>query len=124
MNQFLPWKKDELKILLEEHIQHGTETKKVDLKAEIEINTQELKAELLKDISAIANSYDESYEDYGFLIYGVKPRNISGITLTEKNTDNLQNNVEQLLKSHISPMPQIYVMGFETSDGKPWGGQL
>lgn len=120
-HEILPWKNDELKALLERLIAHGTETAKVDYKAEIEAGTPEQKAELLKDITAIANTYDESYGDHGFLIYGVQGRTITGISRTETNTDKLQNTVEQLLKSYIAAMPQIYVIGFETATGQKWG---
>lgn len=118
----LPWDHDELKLLLEGLIAHGTETSKIDFKAEIETDTPEQKAELLKDISAIANTYDnDNYDDHGFLIYGVKTKIITGVTQTETDTDKFQNTIEQILKTYISPMPQIYVMGFETADGKKWG---
>src|SRR5258708_33063354 len=70
--QILPWANNALETLLLDLIAHGTEAAKIDFKAEIEANTPEQKAELLKDISAIANTYDENYEDHGFLVYGVK----------------------------------------------------
>ncbi|MCE1169000.1 MAG: ATP-binding protein [Sphingobacteriia bacterium] len=119
--EILPWDNDELKRLLEVLISHGTETSKVDFKAEIKITTPEEKSELLKDITAIANTHDENnYGGYGFLIYGVKAKSIVGITETETNTDKFQNNIEQLLKTYIAPMPSIYVLGFKT-DEKQWG---
>jgi hypothetical protein len=117
----LPWNNSELEALLKDLIAHGSEASKADFKAEIEMNTQEQKAELLKDISAIANTYDVNYADYGFLIYGVKAKTIVGITLTEQDTDKFQNQIEQLLKSYISPMPQVYVTSFETEAGQKWG---
>ncbi|MDO8408124.1 MAG: ATP-binding protein [bacterium] len=121
MQEILPWTNGELETLLQGLIAHGTEAAKVDFKAEIEANTPEKKAELLKDISAIANTYDENYSDYGFLIYGVKAKVMEGTTLTETDTDKFQNHIEQLLKSYISPMPQIYVVSFETTAGQKWG---
>lgn len=122
LQSFLPWNHTELERLLRDHIDHGTETSKVDLKGEIETTTPDKKAELLRDISAIANTYDDAnYQDYGFLIYGVKSKVLTGITTTEPDTDKFQNHIEMLLKEYISPMPQIYVMGFETSAGAKWG---
>ncbi|MFA6094666.1 MAG: ATP-binding protein [Candidatus Paceibacterota bacterium] len=118
--QILPWTNGKLETLLKEVISHGTELAKIDFKTEIESSTQEQKADLLKDIVAIANTYDDNYEDHGFIIYGVKAKTITGITQTETDTDKFQNNIEQLLRTYISPMPQIYVTGFET-DGKKWG---
>ena len=122
--KILPWDNDELRKLLEDLISHGTETAKVDFKAEIETTTPEHKAELLKDITAIANTYDDNYHDHGFLIYGIKTKVIIGITQTEQNTDKFQNTIEQLLKTYISPMPQIYVESFETSTGQKWGAVI
>lgn len=120
--EILPWNNDELKLLLENVIAHGIETSKIDFKTEVETSTQEQKAELLKDISAIANTYDNNnYRDHGFLVYGVKSKTITGISQTETDTDKFQNTIEQLLKTYISPMPQIYVIGFETIDNKKWG---
>ena len=119
--EILPWTNGELEALLIEVISHGTEVAKIDFKTEIETATSEQKADLLKDIIAIANTFDDSYEDHGFIIYGVKAKTITGITQTESDTDKFQNHIEQLLKTYISPMPQIYVLGFETTDGKKWG---
>ena len=119
--EILPWNNGELETLLRGVISHGTEVAKIDFKTEIETITNEQKADLLKDIIAIANTFDNSYEDHGFIIYGVKAKAITGITTTESDTDKFQNHIEQLLKTYISPMPQIYVLGFETTDGKKWG---
>jgi hypothetical protein len=121
IQEILPWTRPELEKMLRELVAHGTEAAKVDFKMEIETGTPEQKAELLKDITAIANTYDETYGDHGFLIYGVKTKAITGIVATEADTDKLQNTAEQLLKSYISPMPQIYVVGFEEPTGEKWG---
>src|SRR5438034_10914531 len=110
----LPWGNPELETLLLDLIAHGSEAGKLDFKLEIDLRTPEQKSELLKDVSAMANTYGEDYNDHGFIIYGVKAKTITGITQTEPDTDKLQNTVEQLLKSYISPMPDIYIVGFET----------
>lgn len=119
--EILPWNNGELETLLREVILHGTEVAKIDFKTEIETATNEQKADLLKDIIAIANTFDNNYEDHGFIIYGVKAKTITGITTTESDTDKFQNHIEQLLKTYISPMPQIYILGFEATNGKKWG---
>lgn len=118
--EILPWNNGELETLLKGVISHGTEVAKIDFKTEVETATNEQKADLLKDIIAIANTYDTNYDDHGFIIYGVKAKVITGITQTEPDTDKFQNHIEQLLKTYISPMPQIYVLGFEDA-GKKWG---
>lgn len=119
--EILPWTNSELETLLKGIISHGTEVAKIDFKTEIETGTAEQKADLLKDIVAVANTYDDNYEDHGFIIYGVKAKAVTGITQTKTDTDKFQSHIEQLLKTYISPMPQIYVMGFETTDAKKWG---
>lgn len=119
--EILPWNNGELETLLKGVISHGTEVAKIDFKTKIETETNEQKADLLKDITAIANTFDNSYEDHGFIIYGTKAKTITGITITEADTDKFQNHIEQLLKTYISPMPQVYVLGFEETDGKKWG---
>ncbi|HVX90934.1 MAG TPA: ATP-binding protein [Candidatus Paceibacterota bacterium] len=121
LQEILPWNNGELEKLLRGLIAHGTETAKVDFKAEVETGTPEQKAELLKDITAVANTYDEANGDHGFLIYGVKAKAIVGVATTETDTDKFQNTIEQLLKTYVSPMPQIYVIGFEEPTGKKWG---
>jgi hypothetical protein len=117
----LPWDSCELEALLKDLVAHGTEAAKVDFKLEIEAKTPEQKADLLKDISAIANTYEKSCGDHGFLIFGVKGREILGSSQTEADSDKLQNHIEQLLRSYISPMPQIYLVGYVTQTGKRWG---
>lgn len=121
LQTFLPWDSPDLEALLRDFVAHGTEAAKVDRKLDIETGTPDQKAELLKDVSAIANTYDEVFKDHGFLIYGVQGKVIIGITSTESNTDKFQNHIEQLLKTYISPMPQVYVVAFETTTGKKWG---
>lgn len=119
--KILPWENSELETLLQGVIAHGSEVAKIDFKTEIAAGTPEQKADLLKDIIAIANTYDDNYADHGFIIYGVKAKAVIGISQTETDTDKFQNHIEQLLKTYISPMPQIYVIGFETASGQKWG---
>lgn len=119
--QILPWSSAELEAILLDLIAHGTEAPKADFKTDIEAKTPEQKAELLKDIVAIANTYDSNFDDHGFLIYGTQGKVVAGITTTIADPDKLQNHIEQLLKSYITPMPQVYVVGFETAAGLKWG---
>jgi hypothetical protein len=121
ISEFLPWNNGELESQLREVIDHGTETSKIDYKLEIIMNSPEQKSELLKDISAIANTYDDKFNDYGFIVYGVKPKEIVGIKQTEIDTDKFQSSIEQLLKSNISPTPKIYVIGFRADEKNQWG---
>jgi hypothetical protein len=119
--QLLPWSNADLEILLRDLIDHGVETPKADCKAEIDTSNNEGKADLLKDINAIANTYGSEYSDYGFLIYGVTRKEIAGVKATQTDTDQLQRHIEQLLKAYLAPMPVIYVIGFTADLGKQWG---
>ncbi len=119
-SHLLPWSKDELEAVLRDILSHGVETAKVDAKTELDTATNEAKAELLKDISAIANTYGTEYHDHGFLIYGATRGGITGIKQTETDTDKLQSHLEQLLRTYVATMPQIYVIGF-TDATLQWG---
>jgi hypothetical protein len=55
-SRLLPWTNHELEALLKDLIAHGTEAAKADYKAELTLDTQDQKAEFLKDVSAIANT--------------------------------------------------------------------
>lgn len=118
----VPWDNPGLKNILLGLIRHGTEGTKFDFKSELDLTKPEQKAELLKDITAMANSYDDSNSDFGFVIYGVKNGKVAGVTIaTETNTDRLQNTIDLLLKEYISPMPLVYVTNFEEPSGEKWG---
>lgn len=121
LQELLPWANRELQLILEDLISHGTELAKIDFKRDLDIATTEQKSELLKDLIAIANTYDENYQDYGFLVYGVQGTTIVGVQGSAGDTDKLQNQIEQLLKTYIAPMLTIYALGFTSADGTSWG---
>ena len=99
-----------------------TETAKVDYKRDIQLDTSEAKSEFLKDISAIANTCDEeTYRDHGFLVYGVEAGEIVGVSKGLPVADKLQNDIEQLLRTYLAPMPPIYVVEFGKGDDPRWG---
>ena len=107
---------------MKELISHGTELAKVEFKRDIGTGTPEQKAEPLKDIDALANTYDEGhYNDFGFLIYGVHSKTIVGAAGLSSDPDKFQNHIERLLKSYIFPMVPIYAMGFTEAGGEKWG---
>jgi len=120
MELHLPWDNDTIKNILQKIIKIG-ETSKVDFKQDLNIETQRDKAELLKDISAIANTYDPNYDNYGFILIGVRQNEIIGSSFLEKFTvDNLQSIVDDLVKKYLSPFIKTQVMIFD-DNGKKWG---
>ena len=114
----LPWDNDTLEKLLLKVVQTG-ETTKVDFKQTLNLDTAEQKAELLKDISALANSYDQAYYNYGFIIIGVKQNKLIGTSFTQE-VDHLQSQIDELVKNYIGPFITTHVRIFNT-EGKTWG---
>jgi len=102
--QLLPWSNADLEALLRDLIDHGVETPKVDLKAELDTTTNDGKADLLKDISAIANTYATEYHDYGFLIYGVTRNAIAGVQTTQTDTDKLPEDLAVITQKQMDSM--------------------
>ncbi len=121
MDLVLPWTNAELEQLLREFIEHGSEAAKADFKSDVESGVPERNAELVKDICALANTYDDAFDDFGFIIFGVQGKVIIGTTKTEKNPDAFQNQVAQLLRTYLSPTPSFAVTAFAEPDGKHWG---
>jgi len=116
----LPWDDKELKDLLIEIIKRG-ETTKIDFKQELNIGTAKEKAEFLKDVSAIANTFDPNYYNYGFILVGVKQNEIVGSSfLQNKKVDNLQATVDEIIKVYLSPFIKTHLMIFEENE-KTWG---
>ena len=117
----LPWDSNNtLKKLLHKIINIG-ETAKVDFKQELNIDTARNKAELLKDISAIANTHDPNYYNHGFILIGVKQNKIIGSSFLEGvKVDDLQARIDELVKNYLAPFIKTHVMIFD-SNGKIWG---
>jgi len=116
----LPWDNKKLKDLLIEIIKIG-ETTKIDFKQELNIGTAKEKAEFLKDVSAIANTFDSNYYNYGFILVGVKQNEIVGSSfLQNKEVDNLQATIDEIIKVHLSPFIETHLKIFEENE-KTWG---
>jgi Putative DNA-binding domain len=114
----LPWQNDELRELLLDVIKTG-ETAKVDFKLEFNLGTAEQQGELLKDISAFANTYDPSYRNHGFIIFGVEINQLKGCRFDD-NADALQARIDDLIKNNIGPFISTQLRIFEADD-KKWG---
>jgi hypothetical protein len=114
----LPWENDALQSLLGKIIQTG-ETTKVDFKRQLNISTGEHHAELLKDISALANTYDYSYKNHGFIILGVTDNKLVH-TQFDQNADGLQARIDELLKNYVEPFIPTQVRLFG-SGNETWG---
>ena len=118
---YMPWTPTQLEGIARRLVQQATEGPKVDYKREILTDTAEAKAELLKDLCAIINTADGRYENFGFLLFGTSPGKIDGATRTTRDTDKLQNTVEQLIGSYLSPAFGVHAYAFEEENGDWWG---
>jgi predicted HTH transcriptional regulator len=107
----LPWDNDALEALLLKIIQTG-ETTKVDFKRQLNITSSEHHAELLKDISAMANTYDHSYRNHGLIILGVTGNQVTH-TAFAQDADGLQARIDELIKHYIEPFipTQVRIFG-------------
>src|SRR3989344_5060985 len=97
----LPWDQDTLETLLRKVVSIGENTK-VDLKRSFDLSIVQQQAELLKDISALANTYDYHYKNYGFILFGVAETEITYTTFPS-NKDHLQATIDDLVKKYIGP---------------------
>jgi len=116
----LPWSKEELQERLEDFIVNWGETDKIDFKQELNISDQKGKAELLKDIAAIVNTYSEENDGYGFIIVGVKDNEIVGSEVFEnKKEDNLKASIDQLIREYLQPFVPTQLYYFH-NENKVW----
>src|ERR1041385_1182675 len=114
----LPWDNDALRELLSKVIQMG-ETTKVDFKRQLNGGTAEYDAELLKDICAMANTYDRPYYNHAFIILGVADNKLV-YTAFPQSEDALQARIDQLVKSYIDPFIPTHLRIF-TEGANTWG---
>jgi predicted HTH transcriptional regulator len=114
----LPWLNEALENLALKMIQTG-EANKVDFKRQLNIGTPAYDAELLKDISALANTYDHSYDNHGFIIIGVADKQLSYATFAQ-NEDALQARIDQLIRNNVEPFisTQVRIFG---KNPETWG---
>lgn len=101
----------------------GVETTKIDFKRTLEFDTKEKTVELLKDISAIANSDDGEHNGYGFIIFGVQGQKITHDVplLSSGKRDNTSAVIRQKLREYIWPEPKFDVIGFDEVSVGSWG---
>ena len=114
----LPWTNDKLEELLRQIIKTG-ETTKVDFKAMLDLTSMQGQAEMLKDVSAIANTYDYPYKNHGFIIIGVSSNKIT-YNEFKQNADALQASIDDLVRHYLDPFVSTHVRIFEENEQK-WG---
>jgi hypothetical protein len=114
----LPWNRNTLESLLHKVISTG-ETTKVDFKSNFDLSGNKQKAELLKDVSAFANTYDHNYRNHGFILFGVMENKIIH-TSFPNNEDHLQANIDDLVNKYLGPFITTNFFIFDDG-GKQWG---
>jgi hypothetical protein len=114
----LPWDRQSLQALLLRIISTG-EMDKADLKKSFDLSDSPHQAELLKDLSAIANTYSHHYRNHGFLIFGAEGSSVVGCTFPNTE-DHLQTSVDDLVKRFLGPFVTTHLFLF-SAEGKHWG---
>ena len=126
MMQQYPWEDTEK--LLKELVAMKQETEKVDFKHHInpiqqgKTNKKQLKAEMLKDIASIANSYSSEHDNHGFIILGVE-ENSKEILGTNLKQEDISNYLNDITCDYLSPHPNINLQIFPcpNDESKQWG---
>jgi hypothetical protein len=114
-----PWTVEELKSLLNRMIPLG-ESEKIDLKTELNLSDGARKHEFVKDVAAIANTKGDSYQGFGFLIFGAEPT--KGLVYTEfhDGMDKIQSEIDACLNSCLTPFVRTQFFIFD-DHGQQWG---
>lgn len=114
----LPWDRLALEELLIKVVSTG-ETTKVDLKRIFDLAGVQQQGEFLKDISAIANTYNHNYRNHGFIIFGAESNKITYTSFSD-SVDHLQANIDDLIKKYLGPFitTHLYIFGENESQ---WG---
>lgn len=114
----LPWDRDSLKELLLKVVSTG-ETTKVDMKSVFDLRNTQQQAELVKDVSAIANTYSHNYRNHGFIVFGANQKKIVYTNFSD-NEDHLQASIDDLTTKYIGPFVTTHLFIFE-EDKQQWG---
>jgi len=81
----------------------GVESQKVDFKSQLTLDTRKDKGDLLKDLTAIANSESDWFYNCGYLIIE---------NFKYENIDKLKADIDQLMKEYISPIVEFFIIKF------------
>ena len=106
----------ELESFLRRKIAEGHEHDKLDFKRDLKLSAAEEKANLVRLISAFANTYLLEFDDYGFLIFGVDKENRKVAhdveVLRTKGTDKLDAELGQQLERYLYYSPTFQLVSF------------
>lgn len=114
----IPWSREELEELIKKIIPTN-ETNKVEFKRDYDLGNIEHKGEFLKDLSAIANTFDYDYKNHGFIVFGVSQNTITFCTFPN-NEDHIQATIDTLVKEYLAPFIKTFLYIFEDK-GNKWG---
>jgi ATP-dependent DNA helicase RecG len=112
--------KQEIKNICAQLVIEGLEYSKVDFKSSISLNTEHEKADLLKDIAAMANTFDTRNHNHGLIVFGAKCGSFCYLQ-HEIDEDKFQASLDELLKSHIDPFIPVHIHIFRDEPEKTWG---
>lgn len=118
--------RDEVRDIALALIREASEGEKVDFKSELfpvpgdGTTKDEANADLLRHLSAFANTNSQRLTDHGFLIFGAERGSLVGIEHTERDPDKLSNHIEQLVEDYLMPMVRVEIHRYDT-EGLQWG---
>ena len=101
--------REQVEALLRRLIEQGAEGPKVDFKKEFNLASKAEQAELVKDLSSIANTDDEAHlDDFGYIILGAeRGALVGGVAELAGDIDKLQSRITDLTKGYLAPAPQF-----------------
>lgn len=112
---------DDVEQFLLERIQQGDESVKLDFKTQLDMSDNVSKTKITKCLSAIANSDDNEFQGYGFIVIGFNTSTTSFVdNVCLENLDPTQAAFEQFVAARLDEVPKFRLISF-LKDGENWG---
>ncbi len=116
---------DQLQAFLLEQIRRKSELPKLDFKRELQWSSRRERLNVLKDLNAIANTFEREFNDWGFIIFGMERRD-GAVTrevaaFKELGADKLEAQVGQMVQSSMKPAPRFRAFEFVQEGVGVWG---
>lgn len=121
--------RQQLEAFLREQMDSLQEQNKLDFKADLELEkpgggrNPKGRTNLVRLLSAFANTEDRLFNDHGFLVLGFSTETgqICHVPMLEKGEDKVHPIISHLLEDYLQPVPHFDMHVFEEPDGRKWG---
>lgn len=129
----MPWpdftNRQQLEAFLREQMESLQEQNKLDFKADIALEKSgggkdpKGRTNLVRLISAFANTEDRLFDDYGFLVLGFSTDTgqICHVPMLERGGDKLEPQIAHLLEHYLQPVPNFDLHIFDEPGVGKWG---